>query len=239
MRSNYTGARDFTKSADMALLTRQTLQDSGSEVALVGRVGQDLSKYGMRYSHIGFVLRDSPQGPWSVVHLLNNCGKPTSELFDEGLGNFFLDDVFKFEVLILIPPADLRPRLASILNSHVPVSLHQPDYSMLASPYSTKYQNSNQWVLEILMAAMQPSDDPIARSQEQRQLKTSGYRPARVSVSPMERLGASLFRANVQFDDHSAEERSSGRYEMVSVDSIADFLTRPGSGWTRQVIALP
>ena len=49
------------------------------EAVLLGRAGQDLSKYGLRWSHLGFALREAPPmgevpGRWRVVHKLNACG---------------------------------------------------------------------------------------------------------------------------------------------------------------------
>ena len=55
----------------LAQRVSDTLDASGAEVALIARSGQDLSKYGLRYSHLGFVVRDHPDGPWTVVHELN------------------------------------------------------------------------------------------------------------------------------------------------------------------------
>lgn len=70
-------------------------------VALVARVGTDLSKYGLRYSHVGFALRDHPDGRWTVVHELNACGTARSALYAQGLVNFFLDDLVSQDAKIV------------------------------------------------------------------------------------------------------------------------------------------
>ena len=53
---------------------QQKLDSSGAQVALIARAGQNLSRYGLRYSHFGFVWRDHPKGSWRVIQQLNHCG---------------------------------------------------------------------------------------------------------------------------------------------------------------------
>ncbi|MGC8160127.1 DUF2145 domain-containing protein, partial [Salmonella enterica] len=57
---------------DMAVRTVERLNASAADVVIIGRVGQDLSKYRQRYSHLAFAYRDGQQ--WLVVHKLNECG---------------------------------------------------------------------------------------------------------------------------------------------------------------------
>jgi hypothetical protein len=83
----------------------RTLDASGERLALIGRVGSDLTRHNLRYSHMAIVWRDHPKGRWSVVHMLNKCGTATSALYDEGLGNFFNDDPFAYDALLLFPSA--------------------------------------------------------------------------------------------------------------------------------------
>src|SRR5688572_8085324 len=69
---------------------------SGTQVVVLARAGQDLSKYGLRYSHLGFAYRaQGPQGQptWRVLHKLNHCGTAEAALYRQGLGEFFLDDL--------------------------------------------------------------------------------------------------------------------------------------------------
>lgn len=52
--------------------------------APVARVGTDLSKQGLVYSHVGFALRDHADERWTVLHLLNECGTDRSSLHAQG-----------------------------------------------------------------------------------------------------------------------------------------------------------
>ena len=38
------------------------------------------------------------------IILTEDCGSDRSDLWHEGLGNFFLDDMFSYDTLILVPP---------------------------------------------------------------------------------------------------------------------------------------
>lgn len=214
------------KGLQLAFKAFQALEQSGAKIALIGRVGSDLSKHKLRYSHMGMVWRDHPKGRWSVVHMLNNCGTASSALYDEGLGNFFNDDPFVYETVIAFPGADNQDRLIRALGTALPASLYTPAYNMVAYPWSTKYQNSNQWLVEVLAAAWAPQGTVYNRQQSQAWLKQAGYQPTLLRLGPLERLGGRMFRANIAFDDHPNELRFSDQIYTVTVESILDFVRR-------------
>lgn len=225
------------KGLQLALKTRASLESSGARAVVIGRIGSDLSDQGLRYSHAGIAWRDDSRGRWIVTHLLNHCGSPKSGLFEEGLGNFFMDQPFAYETIVVVPSPAVQARLMSALDSRLADSVFTSDYSMIASPYSTRYQNSNQWLLELIALSL---SDLIrgGREEAQQVLRNSGYMPARVRISGLRRLGASLFAANVRFDDHSAQEASSGRYEIVSVESVISYLSKLDPGARSFVLSL-
>jgi hypothetical protein len=227
------------KALQLALHTRDALDASGAQVSLVGRVGRDMSKHGLRYSHMAFALRDHPKGRWFLTHMLNHCGTAESLLYDEGLGNFFLDDVFEFEAIIVTPTPALQSQLLAISVTRLPQTLHEKSYSLIAHPYSTRHQNSNQWVLEQIAAAMAAPGEVNNRAQSQRWLRARDYAPSEIRIAPFERIGARLFAANVYFGDHSAEEMQAGRYHTVTVESVIQFVKRADAVAHRQTVRLP
>jgi hypothetical protein len=214
------------KALTLARRTHDTLESTGGSVALVGRAGQDLSKWNLRWSHLGFAWRDHPRGRWLIVHMLNQCGTARSELFDEGLGSFFLDDMFRFEALVLVPSSAIQRRLAAVLASDLPRQMHEPRYNMVAYAYSTEYQNSNQWALELLAGASAADLLVATRSEAQAWLKAARFHPTTAEIPAFTRLGARMFRANVAFDDHPFDRRMAGQIDTVSVESIEAFLQR-------------
>ena len=231
-------AESVRKGLQLAIKTFQALEASGERLALIGRVGSDLSKHKLRYSHMAFVWRDHPKGRWSVVHMLNQCGTANSALFDEGLGNFFNDDPFAYEALLLFPSPEYPERVIKALGTSLPAGMYHTGYSMVAYAWSTRYQNSNQWLLEVLAGALAPEGSVLNRGQAQSWLKRAGYQPTQLRVGALERLGARLFRANIAFDDHPMELRFSDQIHTVTVDSIADFVRRLDPGARTEVLRL-
>lgn len=226
------------KAFQLAVKTRDALDATGAQVALVARVGQDLSQYNLRFSHIAFVWRDHPQGRWLVMHELNQCGTAASALYNEGLANFFFDDMFAWDALIITPSAELQAKIVERLkNPQQLESMHQAHYNMVAYPFSTHYQNSNQWVLEILADAMRDAHD-ANRAQTQTWLKQNGYKPSILHILALQRLAGHMFKANVAFDDHPTGDRFAGKIAVVSVDSVADFMQQRDLKSSSQTLSL-
>ena len=211
-------------SMDLAQRSVQALDASDAQVALVSRAGQDLSRYRLRYSHMGIAVRDHPAGRWTVVHALNDCGTTVSGLFNEGMGNFFLTDLYRHEAQLVIPGPDAQERLARLALSRTPIRLHEARYNMLSYVNSTQYQNSNQWVLETLAAALAPDGQVETRIEAQKWLRSIGYQPPTVEIPAATRLGARMFRANVAFDDHPFERRMAGQIDTVTTDAVVRML---------------
>ena len=182
-----------------------------------------MTKYGLRYTHAAVVYRDPDSGTWTVLHKLNHCGREDADLFAQGLANFFLDDPWEYRALILVPTPALQAGLLTQVKRDGGLSVHQPRYSLLAYPFAPDYQNSNGWLLEFVELA-QSGGMTLGRQAIQESLQQNGYRPDRIEVGPLERVGASLFRANVAFFDHPLGERLSGRYSVVTVESIVRYL---------------
>lgn len=226
------------KALGTAQIVQAKLNESGSDIALIGRIGKDLSQYHLRYSHVGIAFRDSHDQAWQVMELLNQCGTADSDLWADGLGNFFLDDVFSFDSIVLIPPPDIRQRLMDRLHDQAQLlKFHEKKYNMLAYSFSTKYQNSNQWVLENLAVAESTVTPISTREQAQTWLQSAAYVPSELKLGPLTRLGGRMFKVNIAFDDHPNELRFSNRIQVVTVDSIIDFLRKRNEGWQMIEIA--
>ena len=222
-----------SRSMLLAEHTAKQLDQSGAQVVALARVGQNLSEYGIRYSHFGFAYRDGTK--WRVVHKLNQCGTANGSLYRHGLGEFFLDDLYEYEAAVVVPSPEVQARLLSVLKDNARLAqLNTPAYSMVAYPWSLKYQQSNQWAIETL--AM--SQDPAAATRERAQswLKLHDYQPTTLRISAMKRLGGRLTAANIAFDDHPGEKRFTDRIETVTVDSVFAWLNRSGLGGPVQVV---
>ena len=206
------------------------------EVVLLGRVGSDLSKHGLRFSHMGFAVRDHPKGPYTVIHLLNHCAEASSDLYIQGLANFFLDDPFAYDALLLVPKADLQRALARRLLSDVPKRLHDPRYNMVAPPRGLGSQNSNQWVLEVLVSALEEADPKSDRRGIHNYPSMDQFQGDIIKIPRWKRLGG-VFQAKVDFFDQPLKNRLRSRYEIVTVRAVADWLEAVGGLSFREVIS--
>jgi hypothetical protein len=211
--------------AGAALVER--LEAADAEVALVARVGTDQSKRGIRYTHAGLSWRDHPAGRWHFVHELNHCGAGTSELFDDGPVNFFLEQPFSYDAWVVVPTAALQRSIVALLREGVDRKLHEPSYNAIAHPFRTRFQNSNQWLLELIALALEP-EVPRTRSDAHRVLQRRGFEPARVKLGFFERVGTHNMD-NVSLADHDRSELREGGYLYVSVDSLGAFLEQQGA----------
>ena len=226
-------ADTVVRAMDLAGRTARALDATGADVVVLARAGQDLRKYRLRYSHLGFAYRDG--GTWRVVHKLNHCGSARADLFRQGLGEFFLDDLFEYQAGYAVPSADVQAHLLPLLRDNAGATrLHTPAYNMLAYPWATRYQQSNQWALETLASAQDPSATSRQRAQDW--LQAQGYEPTVLNIGALTRLGARATAANVAFDDHPNAKRFSDRIETVTVDSVFAWLERSGLGAPMQVV---
>jgi hypothetical protein len=211
------------------------LDRTGASVVVLARAGQDLDEYGLRYSHLGFAYRRTPDEPWRVVHKLNQCGSARASLYRQGLAEFFLDDLWRDEAAVVVLAPEAQALLLPLLVDNARIAqLDTPAYNMVAYPWSERYQQSNQWAIETL--AMAEDADVETRMQAQAWLRLKGYEPTTLHLSAFRRLGAEMFAANVAFDDHPFEKRFSDRIETVTVDSVFRWLARCGLGGKAEVI---
>jgi hypothetical protein len=228
---------DVERGMALANTTAQRLDATGAQVVVLARAGQDLSKYGLAWSHFGFAYRegDGPKSYWRVVHKLNHCGTSHAAIYRQGLAEFFLDKPQRYEAAFVPLSADAQSRLLPLLRDNRRVALvHEPRYNMVAYPWATQYQQSNQWALETLAGAMDESATTRPRAQAWLQLR--GYEPTTLRIDPLTRLGGRLTRANIAFDDHPNSKRFSDRIETVTVDSVFAWLQRSGLGETPVVV---
>ena len=217
----------------LAQATARALEAGAAQVVVLGRAGQDLSAYGLQWSHLAFAYRLPPEGDqparWRVVHKLNHCGSAEAALYRQGLAEFFLDDPHRYEAVMAPVDRALEARLLALLQDDRQLAaLHEPAYNMLAYPWALRYQQSNQWLIETLAVAAEPA--VTSRRQAQAWLQLKAYAPTVLKLGAVTRLGARISRANVAFDDHPNDERFSDRIATVTADSVLDWLPRAGLG---------
>ncbi len=236
-------AASVQRSLELAERTAKALDATGAQVVLLARAGQDLSRYRLRWSHLGWAYRDGAGSTvgagkpavWRVVHKLNQCGSDRADLYRQGLGEFFMDDLHDYEAAFVVPTPEVQARLRPLLqDNRRAAALHTPAYSMVAYPWAQTYQQSNQWAIETLAYAQEGG--VMNRERAQAWLRFKGYEPTVLRISPLVRLGARMTAAHIAFDDHPGDKRYSDRIETVTVDSVFDWMPRAGLSAPVQVL---
>ncbi len=234
--------QQLRRGMNLAQATAQALDASGADVVLLARAGQDLTQYGLRWSHVGFAYRETGtegRPVWRVMHKLNQCGTASSDLYRQGLGEFFMDRPHRYEAAYVVLEPELQRALLPVLRDNARVaSMFSAPYSMVAYPWSLQYQQSNQWATETLAAAAAPKE-VFNRTQAQDWLRRQGYQPSDLRLSTATRLGARIGMANVAFDDHPSARRFSGHIETTTADTVFSWLKRAQLGGSPQFIQEP
>lgn len=208
-----------------AAVVREALAASGMQAALISRSGTDLSRFQLRYSHAAVALAEGLDMPWAVRQLYYACAEGQPRLFDQGLAGFVLgsDDAdLGYVSLLLLPPEAATPLASAALDKPLALGLLNPRYSANAYPFSTRYQNCNQWVAELLAAAIAGGR---ARADAQAWLRAEGYAPEPVHASPWLML-AGRFVPWLHFDDHPDDQLSAGTVQTSLPQSIEAFALR-------------
>lgn len=209
-------------------LVKDELDRSGASVALVSRSGLDLDYFGHRYSHAGVSLRAHGDTPWAVRQLYFSCEERVPRLFDQGMSAFVLgmQRPERGYVSIVLLPAEAEASLArAAIDKRRALGLLAPNYSVNAHPFSTRYQNCNQWLVELIASAWSdtaPDDEP--RRQAQRWLQEQGYAPSVMDVGWRLLMWAGSFITWVHDDDHPGEDLDRLRYQVSMPASIESFV---------------
>lgn len=225
--------RDLALAASVASQLDEMAQRDGTRVVLIARAGQDLSRYGLRYSHLGIAYRDdvalAGRGAWRVVHKLNECGSNRSTLYRQGLAEFFGDGLHLHEAGVVVLNPELAARVRDGLKDDALLAtLHEPHYNMLAYPWSGYYQQSNQWAIETLALLADPG--VVSRGTARDWLRRQGYWPTTLRIDAVTRLGARIGSAHVAFDDHPFGRRMAGQIDTVTVESVFAWMERAKLG---------
>ncbi len=222
-----------------AALVKDELDRSGAQVALVSRSGLDLERFGVRYSHAGISLRDSDNAPWSVRQLYYACDEQRPRVFDQGMSGFVLgtDDPDVGFLSVVLLPSEAEPAVARTALDKAQVLDHLSGvYSANAYAFSDRYQNCNQWLIELLATAWrrrEPEADPgrdassgapvSTRQAAQQWLQSVDYRPSDMPANPLVRLFVT-FSPWLHSDDHPDANLAAGVYRVNMPASIEAFV---------------
>ncbi len=211
-------------------IVKAELEQSGRSLALISRSGLDLQRFGLRYSHSGISLRASANSPWSVRQLYFACDEKRPKVFDQGMSAFLFgleDPDIGYVSLLLLPDEAEAALERAALDNRLALQLLGSNYSANAYPFSLKYQNCNQWVIEMLAAAWGlPEQTEAPRAKAQEWLQAQAYRPTvfELTFPPPAWLGS--FIPLLHHDDHPRADVDNMLIRVSMPASIEEFVRR-------------
>ena len=236
-RSAPMSAQQQDRLLQVAAIVRRELEDSGASLALISRSGLDLARFGLRYSHAGISLKASENTPWSVRQLYYACDEQRPRLFDQGLAGFLFgtdDAALGYLSIVLLPPAQADALERAALDRARALRLLAARYSANAHAFSLRYQNCNQWVIELLASAWGGLDDSDQlRAEAQAWLARRGYQPQPIDVGSHLLMFAAGFVPWLQLDDHPQEDLFALQFRTSMPATIEAFVREQVPGAER------
>lgn len=217
-------------------LLAEVLQQSGRRVALVARSGLDLGWFGLRYSHAGVSLQHSGGTPWAVRQLYFACDEGQPRLFDQGLPAFVLgtdNPSLGYVSVLLLPEAEGSAVESLARDNRLALSLLGAAYSANAYVFSSRYQNCNQWLVELLALAFGAAPGASPRDSAQAWLALQQFDGTVFALGWRPLLGLTAFSRHLHLDDHPEHEQAQAQLRVTMPQSIETFVRRQVPGAER------
>ncbi|HCY87440.1 MAG TPA: DUF2145 domain-containing protein [Desulfobacteraceae bacterium] len=205
----------------------KSLAANGARVAIISRVGRPRTQLpeGVRFTHTALAVyskittSDGRNVPgYAIYNLYQKSGRPDKSHLVKDYPVDFFAGVQVLEAGVIIPTPDLQRRLLDVVASDTYQNLHNPDYSVIANPYTLKLQNCTEHVLDILFSAIYKTDD----IQQIKANQKAYFKAQPVHVNPIKLALGSLFVKDVATSDHP------GSPETTTFTTIGNFLEKFG-----------
>jgi hypothetical protein len=191
-------------------------------IARTGRPQKDLPK-NILYTHTAIAIYseitlDSGEtvNGYAIHNLYQNTDKPNrSSLIQDYPVDFFWG-AYRLNAGIVIPSANIQHQLIELVRNGNDKQLHNPKYSVLASPFNNRYQNCTEHTLNMLNAA-------IYNTTNMAQLKANTL--AHFSAQEIYKSRFSLV-LGAAFTDGLTTRDHKGRVRTATFGSIARYLQK-------------
>ena len=193
-------------------------------IARLGRPEGDLPE-GIRYTHTAIAvysniqLADGETVQGYAIHNLYQINGETdkSHLVIDYPADFFWG-VQTLKAGIIIPNDYIQERLVGLITKGLDVDLHNSNYSVIANPFSSEFQNCTEYTLDMLNAAIYQTTDIETLKANERAYFTA----QKVDVSPIKLTFGSWFMDDVTTQDHQ------GDIKTATFTSIYQYLRQYG-----------
>jgi len=217
------GLISTARTVEFAKQVEKSLASRGARVAFVARVGRPPSELprGVQYTHVGLAVyssirtTDGKTIPGYATYNLYQKQDPSnqSELVQDYMLDFF-SGVQVLKAGVLIPDEKLQKKLLQRITDGSFGELHNNRYSLLSNPYNNRYQNCNEYLLNLIQASIYNTTDMKLIKQSIQQ----HFQAWPVTVNPLSIILGGLFSREIAINDHP------GRFETVTFGSLVDYL---------------
>ena len=237
-----TGTAQADRMLQMGSLVEKLLEHSDSRAVIISRSGFDLRRFDIRYTHAGIALKS--EGGWQVRQLYFDCQEERPRIFDQGVPGFVLsqdDEKSIYVSLLLLPKTEEVLLEQDAVDKRLSLSLLASEYSANAYPFSTRYQNCNQWVIEMIAQAwggLATQNEVVAQRREaQSWLVANGYPASEIRINPLF-MFASRFVPFLHREDHPEAELADNLYRVSMPAAIEGFVKARAPATTRTELCL-
>ena len=211
--------------ASFAKKVEKEVAARGARVFIISRAGRPATEMpdGFAYTHVAFgvysmiTTEDGRQLPgYAIYNLYQRDKEPNvSDLVVDYPADFFAG-VYQLKSGVVIPKPALQRQLLQVIASDSYRKLHNPAYSVIASPYTTALQNCTEHTLDVINAAIYGTDDLSVIKANER-----AYFDAQpVKVSPLKLMLGSISMPDVTTRDHK------GGIKTASYTTNANYLQK-------------
>lgn len=231
--SNAGAAGSYLTGEEAATFSKQVERDlaaKGARLAIVFRTGRARSELpdGISYTHGAFwvyspiELEDGRSiNGYAVYNLYHGDGeklaKDRSYLHQDFPVDFVAPTAVD-DVAVIIPSPEMQRRVLAIMDSPDYQKLHVTAYSLVSNPLDAKYQNCNEFMLDVLAAAAWETTD-------MQQIKANlrvHYKPTKVKTNLLERVFGPMTDVRLKTDDQS------GAIVTATYESMSAFMKDNG-----------
>ena len=216
-----------------AAFSKQIEDDLGARgvrVAMVFRTGRPRANLprGISYTHGAFWVYRTIRTQdgrtldgYAVYNLYAGDGKAwaqdRSRLVQDWPVNFTIGSAVD-DVGVVVPSPEMQRRILAVIDSPRYERLHNPVYSLISNPWSGKYQNCNDFMLDVIASALWNTDDEAQIRADER----AHFTPTIVQANGLMRLFGPLVDKRLKTDDQS------GPIRTATYESMTQFLRDNG-----------
>lgn len=211
-------AAEFSKQIERELASR------GARVAVVFRAGRPREDMpdGVRYTHGAFWVYTNIETDdgrivpgYAVYNLYSGAdGDPLRSYLHQDFPFDFTLPMAIGEAGIIVPTPGVQQRILDVMNSQTYYRMHQPVYSLISNPHDMRFQNCNEFMLDVIAAGVWETND---RAQVVANLRAY-FDATPIATNVVQRIFAPMADSRLRTSDHR------GGVQTTTFESMARFM---------------